>query len=277
MLNDPKKLVALIVSVVAIILIAVLIVILVTHKHIKDNVYKHSEPLKKLRELNNKYSFEKAENKNILYKTDNRDVFDGMPLKSYFTYYLKYNMNDINGLLNKVDTNQEKFTKYIVEVNSIDSFGKFKSKREAAIEKLYFNNETIYPLRNLSITITLQLIDAQGHSYGMRHETYVEDDIKARIKSINNKNGDIYNEPDVWADIAAIENSFITLKVRETILARDGKKCLCCGDIDHGYNLIIDHIVPIIKGGTSDLDNLQTLCRNCDAAKGEQIINYRKK
>ena len=277
MLNDPKKLIALIVSVVVIILIAVLIVVLITHKHIKDNVYKHSEPLNKLRELNDKYSFEKAENKNILYKTDNRDVFDGMPLKSYFTYYLKYNMNDINCLLNKVDANQEKFTKYMEEVNSINGFGGFKSKRETSIERLYFNNETIYPLRNLSITITLQLIDAQGHSYGMRHETYVEDDIKARIKSINNKNGDIYNEPDVWADIAAIENSFITHKVRETILARDGKKCLCCGDIDHGYNLIIDHIVPIIKGGTSDLDNLQTLCRNCDAAKGEQIINYRKK
>ena len=204
-------------------------------------------------------------------------VSGGMPLKSYFTYYLKYNMNDINCLLNKVDANQEKFTKYMEEVNSINGFGGFKSKRETSIERLYFNNETIYPLRNLSITITLQLIDAQGHSYGMRHETYVEDDIKARIKSINNKNGDIYNEPDVWADIAAIENSFITLKVRETILARDGKKCLCCGDIDHGYNLIIDHIVPIIKGGTSDFDNLQTLCRNCDAAKGEQIINYRKK
>lgn len=32
--------------------------------------------------------------------------------------------------------------------------------------------------------------------------------------------------------------------------------------------LEVDHVVPISKGGTNDLDNLQTLCEPCNQAKG---------
>ena len=49
-------------------------------------------------------------------------------------------------------------------------------------------------------------------------------------------------------------------------------QCLCCG---LRKPLTIDHIVPLIQGGSNSIDNLQPLCRNCNSAKGGKMIDYR--
>jgi len=48
--------------------------------------------------------------------------------------------------------------------------------------------------------------------------------------------------------------------------------CLCCGEVKP---LTIDHIIPISEGGSSDIENIQPLCRSCNASKGTQTIDYR--
>ena len=50
-------------------------------------------------------------------------------------------------------------------------------------------------------------------------------------------------------------------------------KCLCCGK---KRKLELDHIKPVMEGGTSNLENLQPLCRWCNASKGTERIDYRK-
>lgn len=45
-----------------------------------------------------------------------------------------------------------------------------------------------------------------------------------------------------------------------------GEHCRHCG---RGVPLEIDHIIPIAKGGTSELPNLQLLCPSCNLAKGK--------
>jgi 5-methylcytosine-specific restriction endonuclease McrA len=51
-------------------------------------------------------------------------------------------------------------------------------------------------------------------------------------------------------------------------------KCLCCGK---KRKLTADHIVPISKGGSSDISNIQPLCMKCNAHKGTQTIDFRPK
>lgn len=48
---------------------------------------------------------------------------------------------------------------------------------------------------------------------------------------------------------------------------RDGWKCVTCGT---HKNLTVDHIIPVSKGGTDDLDNLQTMCGSCNSRKGNR-------
>jgi superfamily II DNA or RNA helicase len=60
--------------------------------------------------------------------------------------------------------------------------------------------------------------------------------------------------------------------IREAVFNRDGRRCCCCGS---GRSLQIDHIVPFYLGGSSDLDQLQTLCRVCNAEKAINELNFR--
>lgn len=56
-----------------------------------------------------------------------------------------------------------------------------------------------------------------------------------------------------------------------TLLAFYGAKCLCCFRKDYE----IDHILAESKGGSSRIDNLQPLCRNCNNRKKARYIDYR--
>ena len=56
--------------------------------------------------------------------------------------------------------------------------------------------------------------------------------------------------------------------VREQVMQRDAHTCQDCGSQEH---LQIDHITPVSKGGDDDPDNLQVLCRVCNARKRDRV------
>jgi hypothetical protein len=49
---------------------------------------------------------------------------------------------------------------------------------------------------------------------------------------------------------------------------RDGSKCKWCGDTNR---IEVDHIFPVSRGGGNSLENLQLLCRACNAKKRAKI------
>ncbi|MBU0495065.1 MAG: HNH endonuclease [Chloroflexi bacterium] len=52
-----------------------------------------------------------------------------------------------------------------------------------------------------------------------------------------------------------------------------GNICLWCGRDDRP--LFVDHVIPISRGGSSDISNLQCLCGPCNSAKGDKSTDYR--
>lgn len=61
----------------------------------------------------------------------------------------------------------------------------------------------------------------------------------------------------------------IGLQLRVRILARDGYACLMCGRTSKEVALHVDHIVPVADGGSDDLENLASLCRECNIGKSD--------
>ncbi len=58
---------------------------------------------------------------------------------------------------------------------------------------------------------------------------------------------------------------------RWRVYERDNHTCQTCGATGKTVELTVDHIVPVIAGGTNDESNLQTLCRSCNSRKGARI------
>jgi len=66
---------------------------------------------------------------------------------------------------------------------------------------------------------------------------------------------------------------YVPLKLRLKVLQRDNFKCVFCGKspVTHpGSALHVDHITPFVKGGKTELNNLQTLCEECNWGKGDE-------
>lgn len=61
---------------------------------------------------------------------------------------------------------------------------------------------------------------------------------------------------------------------REAVMMRDAFRCQNCGRNarEDQVKLHIDHIVPWSKGGTDDMENLRTLCDECNLGKSDQIV-----
>lgn len=51
-----------------------------------------------------------------------------------------------------------------------------------------------------------------------------------------------------------------------------GDTCLACGSPN---NLTIDHVVPLVCGGSNWITNLQPLCVSCNCSKQDKTIDYR--
>ena len=59
----------------------------------------------------------------------------------------------------------------------------------------------------------------------------------------------------------------IPQSVREYVLQRNNYQCQSCGKRQTETNLHIDHVVPLAKGGSNDISNLQVLCGRCNRQK----------
>lgn len=64
------------------------------------------------------------------------------------------------------------------------------------------------------------------------------------------------------------KKAVISDEVRWDIWERDNFTCKKCGARRH---LTLDHVIPESLGGSSEPENLQTLCKPCNRAKGVQV------
>lgn len=84
------------------------------------------------------------------------------------------------------------------------------------------------------------------------------------VKHIRNAEGDGYHDTTGFGRVP------ITKFLRRLCYMRDGWRCMECGHTGSPENpLTLDHIVPVVKGGLTIPENLQTYCWVHNGAKGD--------
>jgi 5-methylcytosine-specific restriction endonuclease McrA len=117
-------------------------------------------------------------------------------------------------------------------------------------------------------------VDASKRSYYERER----EDIIARSKTWAENNPEKVRQAKTnnlrkrRAARHASRGNFTVEDFRE-LCERYGNKCLACGDTEAA--LEADHVVPMTKGGSDNISNIQPLCGGCNRKKFVNIIDYR--
>jgi hypothetical protein len=69
-----------------------------------------------------------------------------------------------------------------------------------------------------------------------------------------------------------MERKTISKKIRFDVFKRDSFQCQYCGQFPPKVILEIDHVHPVSKGGSNDIDNLLTACFDCNRGKSNGLI-----
>jgi len=113
----------------------------------------------------------------------------------------------------------------------------------------------------------------QAHFKSQRHDTWsIRNDLRdcqIKIKVLEQDNARLTRVTDALTmnlPAGAVVTRSVTTGQKKNVAARQLWKCNRCDTLlNERYK--VDHIIPLFKGGTNDLDNLQAMCPNCHTTK----------
>ena len=77
---------------------------------------------------------------------------------------------------------------------------------------------------------------------------------------------------------ARVRCGVVTAEQLSDMMVDQGGRCFYCGiamDMSHPRNkpasCTIDHIVPLSKGGTHEIQNIRLACKSCNSSKGDKV------
>lgn len=200
-----------------------------------------------------------------------------------YSKYGKYNVTTIC----------RRFSKWLIAVKLVGLSPKPRNIHKITDEELFQDIERVWIKLGRQPTIT----DVKNGEFSYSQNAFVRrfggwrGTLEAFVKYINSEEDTTTNNDEI-EDKSYIKTSLsprnhqtttshesnrkttrnISLRMRFMVMQRDNFKCCICGKspaTSPGITLHIDHIKPWSKGGETTIDNLQTLCSECNLGKSD--------
>ena len=249
------------------------------YKYIKNKcekfVFEHSVAIKRLSQINHRYVFESIPNLDMKNSYDNENFYFDISPEDYLIYQLVYQKNAVISAMASAEKNGKLHLAYLEEVENIREFDIYDAKKiplfewfGKGIEQRQFRQYIQKPITHILINVELTLTQINGVYRESKSCAFSAQRIKYIIERLSDKQGDFFRDEGIWQSICRVERGKVSNKMRFAVYERDGNRCRNCGS---RYNLEVDHIFPISKGGKSSFDNLQTLCHGCNVKKSNTV------
>ena len=260
----------------AIIIISIIIVLKVIDNRYYQFVKEHSKLLINLREINQKYHFRNIEVLDLEHPYDSETNYNNVSCEDYLIYNLRFMLKRVEKAMSDTLYNYNEYDFYIENVNELTYNDKYNvevpfhyTKRLVIIENKLFQQEVLKPTTIFKINVKLILIKMNNDYVTSKIQCFNRNKVEELIERLNDKHGDRYNDEGIWGSIERVERGRVSNKMRFSIYEKDNYRCRKCKR--RTDDLEIDHIIPIAKGGKSEYNNLQTLCRRCNMNKSDII------
>lgn len=251
-------------------LLSIIVYYSIIKKYIKKEeteVINKSDKIKKLNEINKKYSFKKITNckRKIIEREFSRKSLYNVKSIDIIRYNIENNIDFIRTDIENAIYNIKMLDDYNKEVNKLTLIkSNNTSKKFNKIENRIFN-KLIYKKEDFLINVKLIV-------YYRSNSGKVNENIKTLITFLELVN--IYNawqQGNKYCETQKRERRIMNDDIRYNVLKRDNFQCQLCGaTAKDGAKLHVDHIIPVSKGGKTIMSNLQTLCDRCNIGKSNK-------
>lgn len=162
---------------------------------------------------------------------------------------------EVNAILaTKVDYSKLKLNKFLFF--SIDDYIKLETK---LIDKIILKNKN-----RLTLYVYVDYTSPKGQNHWYKDYEYAFSGILNFIK--------IVKQREEYMKSSKYQRSILSDSLRYDVLKKDNFTCRFCGASakNDGVKLEVDHILPVSKGGKTEINNLQTLCERCNRGKSNK-------
>lgn len=241
-------------------------------------VHRNSILISRLNELNKQFTFYPSVSFDQKYTYDNEKFYNSISPEDFLIYQLQFISHKVKKQIYLMELNCKKYKEYISAVKAINVSGKYNKSTKGYIVKILnyyerqaYKNYIQSPSIEFYLTVRLYLSKINGEVYMRKSAQFSVAQVTELIDRLNNKNGSFYRDRGVWDAICRVERGKVSNKLRFAVYKRDEYRCRYCHRSESWVQLEVDHIIPISKGGKSTIDNLQTLCHDCNVKKGDKI------
>lgn len=274
----PEEIIILvIIAVVLSGLVALLIFLLVRNKKYKKYILDNSEAIKALSQLNKEYKFYNYRSPyNYNHRFDNKGWWSKTEPVAYLSREIRNDLVGWNGLREMIEFNRKRLAQYKKEIKTINNAipqqkclqDKMKYKKCLKVENKIFNDNIQHPKTDVVVNVTLRYVSPKGQVDISKSDSFNYVNVVRILDSVSVNRVD----RETYKRLATAERAILSDSLRYDVLRRDGFRCVLCGmSSKDGAILHVDHIIPVSKGGKTEISNLRTLCEKCNIGKSNKI------